>query len=374
MRKLREILSPSLTGELIDALDRQSLRNTCNVTLAVFIFESLSVLIFMPIEGWKLEGSTLASLLSVSFCALFSLAAFLISRRLKRRQDLPHWKALAFKAALYIIYTVWAIHVDMRHYAAGDQMLTFFAVQLMMVSFVMLTPWISVLLTFGAYAGLYAAALFARGGDGIDLVNYIILAVLSIVGMYIRYETQLYLARKEERLKNEALVLEKYMRQDPLTGLQNRLALEEYARETDGSPLSAYMTDVNYFKEINDRYGHLTGDSILKEIGEILRRLYPGARYYRYGGDEFLVLSGKAPEENYAEIFYRFQQQNGADAFEVTLSIGCAAGAPGTYEELFELISRADAALYTVKKRLHSPEFGGHDRRRSRSSDGNAGK
>lgn len=364
LSKIRNFLFPALDRELISALDRQSMRNISNVSLAVFIFETLSILAFMTIEGWKLRDSTLISLLSVGFCALFSLVGFLISSRMKSRKDLPHGAFVSFKILFYAVYIVWAIHVDMRHYHAGDQMLTFFTVQLMMVCFVMFRPWLSILLTTCSYAGLYAAACCARGAEGIDVVNYVILAILSVVGMTIRFDTQIYLGRKEERLKSDTAVLEKHMRQDALTGLQNRLALEEDAKNTDGRQLSVYMIDINYFKEINDQFGHITGDEILKEIGPILQRLYPDAQYYRYGGDEFLVLSRKDPEKNYADTVYSFRKQTAKTLCTVTLSIGSARGNPETYDDLFSLISKADAALYTVKARTHSPEQGGHDRRR----------
>jgi len=367
--KFRDYLFPALDRELTSTLDRQSMRNICNVSLAVCIFESLSILVFMTAEDWTFQGGTLISLISVGFCALFSLIGYLISRWMLKRRDLPHGTYVGFKIIFYAIYIVWAIHVDMRHYTTGDQMLTFFTVQLMMVCFVMFRPWLSVVLTVAAYAGLYAAALTIRQAEGVDIFNFAILMILSIVGMCVRFETQIYLARKEERLKADAVLLEKHMRQDALTGLQNRLALEEDAGKADGKPLSVYMIDINYFKEINDRHGHITGDAILKEVGAILRSLYPEARYYRYGGDEFLVLSGENPERNYAGMSYTFQKQTPSVRCDVTLSIGEAAGTPETYDAVFELISRADAALYAAKARTHSPELGGHDRRRRRSDD-----
>ncbi len=362
--KIREYLIPRMDAELTTALDRQSLRNICNVSLAVFFFEILSILVFMTTAGWRFEGSTLVSFYSVGFCAAISLICFLVSRRMMKNRNLPHWCYFVFKIFFYTVYTVWAIQVDMRHYKAEDQMMTFFTVQLMIVCFVMFRPWMSILLTTAAYAGLYAAAVYARGADGIDIFNYVILAVLSIVGMCIRFYTQIYLGRKEGRLKSDAKILEQYMRQDGLTGLQNRLALEEDAKNVDGRPMTAYMIDVNSFKMINDRYGHITGDAILKETGAILQRLFPKARYYRYGGDEFLVLSGREKGQNYGESVYAFQTNTAQGTCDVSLSIGSAGGTPETYDGLFEMISRADKALYEIKARMHSPRYGGQDRRR----------
>jgi len=357
LSSIRNYLFSSENPMLVEILDQQSARNISNIGLVVFFFETAAILAFMTMEGWKFEGASLVSLISVGFCALFSLIVFLISRKLISRSNAPHWMHVAFKLVFYVIYTLWAIHVDIRHYLAGDQMLTFFTVQLMMVCFVMIKPWMGILLTVGAYAGLYAAAFFVRGAEGIDPFNYIILMILSIVGMCVRYDTQLDLARREDRMINEALVLEKYMRQDALTGLQNRLALEEYAKGVDGSRLTAYMIDINFFKEVNDRYGHTVGDSLLKETGSVLRNLYPGASYYRYGGDEFLVLSGKNPGKNYPETSYGFDLETEKAAVHVTLAIGIAESSPADYDEFFKLISRADDAMYAVKASQHKTKI-----------------
>ena len=107
----------------------------------------------------------------------------------------------------------------------------------------------------------------------------------------------------------------------------------------------------------------VAGDRILQEVSETLKRLFPGAHYYRYGGDEFLVLSARPVAENYQSDTYAMRP-NSCGA-KLLLSIGNAQGAPETYEDLFALISRADKALYAVKERTHSPEYGGHDRRKS---------
>jgi len=74
-----------------------------------------------------------------------------------------------------------------------------------------------------------------------------------------------------------------------------------------------------------------------------------------------MVISPKEPTE-----IYQFEMPVSGISCPVSLSIGSADGTPSAYDELFELISRADAALYAVKARAHSPEFGGHDRRQSR--------
>ena len=350
---------PSVDAEITTSIDRQSMRSIRNISLAACILETLSILVFPTLDGWKFEVSNLTSFYSVGFCAVFSLIVFLFSRSMMKNKSLPHWQSLIIKTIFFGVYTLWAIHVDMRHYAAGDQMLTFYTVQVLVACFIMFEPFISIVLVSAAYAGLYAAAYGVHQAAGINAFNFIILAILSAVGMCVQYHTHLYLANKEKRFEMAS-------HQDALTGLRNRLALEEDVKKNCETTVMAYMVDVDYFKEFNDRYGHAMGDEVLKETGNVLRELYPDALLYRYGGDEFLILSVGEGSQNYVGTAYRFKKQSQSELPDISLSIGCAKGKPQSYDEMFELISKADAALYEVKAHTHSPEHGGHDRRQRR--------
>lgn len=357
--KVLKYIFPSMDAEIVKSIDRQSMRSIRNVSLAACILETLSILVFMTLNGWKLEGPTLISFYSVGFCAAFSLIVFLLSKKMILNKALSHGHYLVFKAVFFTVYTTWSIHADMRHYAAGDQMLTFFTVQLLATCFILFKPFISILLVSAAYAGFYAAAYHVHQAAGIDIYNFVILAILSAVGMCVQYNTHLYMAYKDKGLEEAS-------HRDALTGLRNRLALEEDVRGICGTAISAYMIDIDYFKEFNDRYGHAIGDEILRETGSILKNLYPDALWYRYGGDEFLVLSKGDGSQNYADAAYRFKKQSRSGTYHVSLSIGGAKGKPQSYDEMFALIAEADAALYETKAHTHSPEHGGHDRRQER--------
>ena len=123
--------------------------------------------------------------------------------------------------------------------------------------------------------------------------------------------------------------------------------------------MTVYMIDVNYFKEINDKYGHMAGDEILRETSERLKKLFPEGRLYRYGSDEFLIIVFQPSGENHSSDTYEFTQEE--HGVNVLLSIGNAKGSPADYHEFFDLISRADKALYVVKKRTHQ----GHNSRKT---------
>lgn len=83
---------------------------------------------------------------------------------------------------------------------------------------------------------------------------------------------------------------------DTLTGLENRRALDETLSRLSG-PFALAMVDIDHFKKFNDTYGHASGDIVLREVAQALRR-HAGGRSYRYGGEEFcIVFDGRGSDD-----------------------------------------------------------------------------
>jgi len=157
--------------------------------------------------------------------------------------------------------------------------------------------------------------------------------------------------------------LEKVAAYDFLTGLLNRRSIleklgQEIARaEREGAPLGVIMMDLDYFKRINDSYGHLQGDQVLQEAA---RRLSETVRCYdsigRYGGEEFLLVAAGADLDATAGIAERLRRaiadepmQVGDGYLRVTGSFGVSAGSARALGEPKSLIEAADRALYRAK-------------------------
>ncbi|EQD80868.1 response regulator receiver modulated diguanylate cyclase, partial [mine drainage metagenome] len=122
-------------------------------------------------------------------------------------------------------------------------------------------------------------------------------------------------------------------------------------------PLSLIFLDLDHFKVINDRHGHLTGDACLRILAErVHSELRPGDTLARWGGEEFVVLLPATALGEAALIGERIRRRVEADPFvaggaavAVTVSLGLSGHARATVESPEQLIEQADAALYRAK-------------------------
>lgn len=159
---------------------------------------------------------------------------------------------------------------------------------------------------------------------------------------------------------------------DPLTGLPNRRALRAgMTRELDharrrGAPLSLILLDLDHFKAVNDEYGHLAGDLVLRQVGKILQSQVRSTDMAgRHGGEEFAVLlpdtghdAALGTAERVRSALSHTPIEFQGHTVRVTASLGVV-----TYPEhgltSEELVRRADVALYAAKRagrdRVHSP-------------------
>lgn len=158
-------------------------------------------------------------------------------------------------------------------------------------------------------------------------------------------------------LEQQNADLTEQSRTDPLTGLPNRramsAALEAATHDADGQPrqTAVALLDLDHFKNVNDLYGHATGDHVLAELARLLRAHFAGhGLAARFGGEEFVVLM---PDTSLvtAELQCDFLRMAVADlslGIPLTISIGVAAHREG--DSVDQTLARADAALYQAKR------------------------
>jgi diguanylate cyclase (GGDEF)-like protein len=153
---------------------------------------------------------------------------------------------------------------------------------------------------------------------------------------------------------------ERLARVDSLTGLLNRRSLDETLpgeigrHSRYGGVFTLVIIDLDSLKTINDNYGHLAGDELLRQIGGIIQNtVRESDRAFRYGGDEFAILLPQTPIEAAFKVAERIRQQTFArieiGSIPVSVSLGLSSW-PSDGVTASELISAADTALYKAKR------------------------
>jgi len=193
---------------------------------------------------------------------------------------------------------------------------------------------------------LEAARLGLFGNIGIGVIVTILVIGLVVIVV------NLYISKLEETANR-----------DELTGLYNRRKMDEIlSREIAfskryGEPLSLMMMDIDYFKSVNDSYGHHAGDHYLVEFAKVLREEVRLVDYVgRWGGEEFIILLPKTNVEQAKGLAERLryavevmQIESGRGLISRTVSIGIASAQSGKMD-VDEIIRHADEAMYRAKQ------------------------
>jgi len=215
---------------------------------------------------------------------------------------------------------------------------------------------------------LFPAAILHQGNLHLQLVvsreAFVGLAALLILFNTYMITRRLELRRMREAvistsIQNELIRLQSFT--DPLTEVYNRRALDDMAARFMSrarrleKALTFMVVDADNFKDINTRFGHLTGDFVLAEIAALLQGAVRGSdAVVRYGGDEFLVILADAPLEGARIAANRMEKAveewnrgGHLEGFKLALSMGLAEWSPD--QNLDQVLTAADQEMYAAK-------------------------
>jgi diguanylate cyclase (GGDEF)-like protein len=170
------------------------------------------------------------------------------------------------------------------------------------------------------------------------------------------------LRRSNDELLEAYALLQQLATVDPLTGLENRRSLMDFSEvqlklaQRYKSFFSILLIDLDYFKKINDTYGHLIGDEILKNIAKILKESLRNVDHIgRFGGEEFIVIlpnttlkNAVLVAEKVRDAIANFKHNIEEQIIQATVSIGIASYNP-LDDDVNQILERADQALYQAK-------------------------
>ena len=219
------------------------------------------------------------------------------------------------------------------------------------------TPRFTAFISVVTWSSAYTFGRLASDGNArSQTVRLVVIAIFSVIAVLAavvrtRREAQLTLAMTQAA---QAEVMHQQATSDPLTGLLNRRGVVEKLEYHDVPKSTVAVIDVDRFKMINDRYGHIVGDEVIQAIsarisGGISRNDVVG----RWGGDEFVVVLELSIDKGTAVIERVFNQVSAeplsttVGEIPVGISVGISEWIDG--EPLDKVLARADAALYSAK-------------------------
>jgi diguanylate cyclase (GGDEF)-like protein len=190
---------------------------------------------------------------------------------------------------------------------------------------------------------------------------FVLLALLNTYLVTRRFE----LRRLREEVISTTLqkqLIEQQSFTDPLTEIYNRRSLEDVAgrfisqARRQKRPLTFLMVDVDNFKQVNTRFGHLTGDLVLSEVASLLKTSIRGSdAAIRYGGDEFVIILSDTRAEQASRVTERlaanlaeWNRAGNLQGHKLTMSVGVAEWMDGN--TLDEMLDSADRKMYLEKE------------------------
>lgn len=186
--------------------------------------------------------------------------------------------------------------------------------------------------------------------------------VLSMLEM----RNRLYrIGEERQRLEEQNTKLRYQAEHDELSGLFNRGSLRRYAEEAFEQALrkrklfGVIFVDIDYFKQMNDDYGHGSGDCCIRAVADCIRKSVPEDFAARYGGDEFVIIMPDRDRDHVRRCAQRIvdtvgerqiENRNSGVSDVLTVTVGAVCDVPGKHSRIWDFLTAADMTLYRQKK------------------------
>ena len=259
----------------------------------------------------------------------------------------------------YTIYGIWYFMNPFNMPALSVEMYTLIGIVIFIVSLFIksFSVYIKAILLILTYTALASFSIYLVSQNlhftFITMSLYLILASISVYSGVIIISYMQNYVKMYERVESAA-------NHDELTGLLNRRSFNRYLSEIDGNTAtSLLLIDIDYFKMINDTYGHITGDMVLKKVSDTLKNVVPkDAPVGRVGGEEFSIILRDFSLSEVNTIAEKIRSDiehldivanDNTQIVKITVSIGIAKS-PEENTSIQELYDTADERLYIAKK------------------------
>jgi len=350
---LKEFLLGSTDEYTVREIDHENIRVLQVMSAAVAILEAVLLIMILLAHSDNLNYKF--SIWNSMFAIVSNTVVYFLCRQYLKKEETSHRKAALIVVLSMVAMFLLGIETSAHNYSVGRQMLIFFMIIMCHISYVRVRPILCIIVYPAVFTAMYLVCRRIDGAGSILQINYFIYIVVTVLSGIVAYRSFLRAAEHKKKSEELMLHLSDMTFHDSLTGLLNRHALDVKLNPHEGRTYYVAMSDVNLFKTFNDTYGHQVGDQVLKETAQSLHRHFRKTDCYRYGGDEFLIISENIGREAFMKRIYDWKKDVGRIRIPgveqgITISYGMMFGPANDKAELFELIRQADNELYKIKK------------------------
>ncbi|MBR5115727.1 MAG: diguanylate cyclase, partial [Lachnospiraceae bacterium] len=353
---------------VINEFDHENMRTSMYMCAVIIVLEIWMIIsaIYGDISGLRVRSASwLASHIGM-YLLLIAIAVLMLVHSvlsLKRKKN-HHVQSMILFTVFTIVCVLFGTYISYYDYSKGEQLFTFVALVVFAFCLIVWRPILTIILSGAAFLLMYLLMARVDGASYPTQINFFIMWVCILMCAIGNYSVRISHARRAEHLYAVNEQLKSVMKQDELTGLQNRKCMNEDILELLGRTVLVAMVDVDNFKYVNDTYNHSVGDEVLIRIARKMEEIFSPLRtktqdhwlqFYRYGGDGFTLFSGGYDTEDIIAHIERLQREMHQEIFEgtdihVSLSCGISEGTPQSMSDLMDMIRYSDHTLYEAKR------------------------
>ena len=355
--KIKETVFPDCTEKERKEID---MLNVVVLRRISFLCAILELAAFITaVSGMSKVSNKAVSILSTSFAVVLCVSMNIILRVMNKKDYYNHMVVVTICNSFSMLFVLWSMAVSGYKYMMGYQVITFYAVVVALLSFTVMIPKISISIIAASFIGFYIFMYHTDKAASVQTFNYFAFMMICCGASVEKYT--IMVAKVRGRIQEEELnhSFYKIMRHDSLSKVKNRSALVEDLPQYLNKKIIVMIFDLDNFKTLNDKYGHISGDKVIASYANAFKEAFDEEAVYRYGGDEFLVVLEATTQEEFnskretlREIVDNMQIEGIDD--ETDYSFGYSFGIAQDSNEFEALIIKADEMLYEQKRKKHN--------------------
>ena len=356
MKRLKNAVFPDCTEKERKELDALNVMVLRRISFLCAILELAAFL--TAVTGISMVSNKSISMFSTAFAVVLCVSMYVVLRIMDKKNYYNHMVVVTICNSFSMLFILWSMAVSGYKYMTGYQVITFYAVVVALISFTVMIPQISLSIIAAAFLGFFVFMYHTDKAASVQIFNYFAFMMICCGASIEKYTVTLTKVRGKIQAEELNDSFHTIMRHDTLSRVKNRSALVEDLPQYLNKKIILLIFDLDKFKTLNDKYGHIAGDKVIASYAKAFTEVFDEESVYRYGGDEFLAVLEATTQEEFDGKMKTLREK--ADNMEIQgiddktdYSFGYSFGIVENGNEFESLIIKADEMLYEQKRKKH---------------------